>query len=88
MCKGPNFSGCRGCRFFSAVNGHERTCDYIIHTGHRRPCPIGPGCSVKEPRNKVPTVCAGDVVRGGFRSSQTEKDTLRRMSLKRWTAGT
>ena len=26
-------------------------CTYLLHTGHRRPCPAGPGCTVFEPND-------------------------------------
>ena len=34
---------CKGCIYFTA----GRCCDYIGIVGHRRPCPPGPGCTVK-----------------------------------------
>ncbi len=45
---------CRSCVFSCEVNvGEERemlrACVYILHTGHRRPCPAGKGCTVYKP---------------------------------------
>lgn len=28
-------------------------CCYILHTGHPRPCPAGPGCTVLKPGKKI-----------------------------------
>lgn len=46
--KGLVFKGnpCKDCRFF--VTG---SCSYIFIVGHRRPCPPGRECTVKERRN-------------------------------------
>lgn len=39
---------CEGCKYaFRPVKG-EFYCDYIGYTGMRRPCPIGPGCTVRD----------------------------------------
>ena len=39
---------CTGCRFFFGDWEHNRCCNYIFLTGHRRPCPPGEGCTAKE----------------------------------------
>jgi hypothetical protein len=31
---------------------HVWCCEYIFNTGHRRPCPAGPGCTVYEKRQR------------------------------------
>lgn len=36
---------CHKCRFYGK---HTKTCDYIIVTDRRRPCPPGKGCTVRE----------------------------------------
>lgn len=38
---------CAGCVYQVKV-GDSLLCDYILMTGHRRPCPFGAGCTVKE----------------------------------------
>lgn len=45
--------GCEGCRYAAPVymgDGDElmTACVYILRTGHRRPCPPGEGCTVRE----------------------------------------
>lgn len=35
---------CVGCQYYST---HTYTCDYILITGHRRPCPPGKDCTAK-----------------------------------------
>lgn len=39
---------CTGCRYFRGDFEYNRCCNYIFDTGHRRPCPPGEGCTVKE----------------------------------------
>lgn len=46
-------TGCGGCRFSVPVyigDGDELMtgCVYILRTGHRRPCPPGEACTVRE----------------------------------------
>ena len=40
---------CKGCIYYFSTSG---TCDYLIMTGKRRPCPAGKGCSVKVVKKK------------------------------------
>lgn len=44
---------CAGCVYQTLVGG-DLLCDYIMKTGHRRPCPFGMGCTVKETRGGEP----------------------------------
>lgn len=37
---------CTGCRYFFGAYEHNRCCNYIFVTGHRRPCPPGKECTV------------------------------------------
>lgn len=41
---------CRRCIYLTRVSGEKvgKACDYIGHTGHRRPCPAGTGCTVRK----------------------------------------
>lgn len=45
MAKNPD--PCKGCIYQIKFGGYW-LCDYITITGHRRPCPFGAGCTVKE----------------------------------------
>lgn len=38
---------CDGCRYKGTVGATE-TCDYLLQTGRRRPCPVGKGCTVRK----------------------------------------
>lgn len=38
---------CRGCKYAVCLSG-DWCCDYLLRTGHRRPCPSGEGCTVRE----------------------------------------
>lgn len=40
---------CAWCRFRDKTT---KTCDYILMVGHRRPCPPGPECTVKETKRR------------------------------------
>ena len=40
-------SYCKGCRHFCDA-GEFKWCNYISNTGHRRPCPAGALCTVRE----------------------------------------
>lgn len=39
---------CRSCRYFWHINESSgyMGCEYILHTGRRRPCPAGDACTV------------------------------------------
>ena len=39
---------CTGCRYFFGAWEHTRCCNYIFVAGHKRPCPPGEGCKVKD----------------------------------------
>ena len=40
---------CNGCVFKGYFNGQNLSlCEYFLRTGHRRPCPAGTGCTVKQ----------------------------------------
>ena len=45
-------------------DGYNGTCDYILITGHRRPCGFGDACTVKEAQ--------GRKMRGGGMSQEVE----------------
>ena len=49
---------CRSCRYFWHINESRgyMGCEYILHTGTRRPCPPGDACTVyrKKPAVKQP----------------------------------
>lgn len=40
---------CEGCLHFYGAYKHNRCCNYMFDTGHRRPCPPGDQCTVKRP---------------------------------------
>lgn len=44
---------CSGCWYYRGTNRHNRTCDYLLITGRRRPCPSGAGCTVRVFRKVV-----------------------------------
>ena len=42
---------CKGCMYQGHLYTSDkelRTCDYLLITGHRRPCPPGAGCTAKK----------------------------------------
>lgn len=39
-------NSCKGC-YYGTHTGELWVCDYILMTGHRRPCPPGEGCTVR-----------------------------------------
>lgn len=41
------YDACKGC-IYLGTTGPYLTCDYMLIAGPRRPCPRGPGCTVKE----------------------------------------
>ena len=44
-------AACRGCMYQGHLYTSDkelRTCDYILITGQRRPCPPGAGCTAKK----------------------------------------
>lgn len=41
---------CAGCIHYHAYFRANLCCNYIFNVGHRRPCPPGAECTVKEPR--------------------------------------
>lgn len=50
-----SWAWCRGCDHLhdeSHVGASTVCCVYILHTGHRRPCPAGEGCTVKSVRGR------------------------------------
>lgn len=38
---------CAGCVYY-VKSGEYWLCDYLLRTGHRRPCPFGAGCTAKQ----------------------------------------
>lgn len=38
---------CRGCVYLCTIYNDVRSCDYLLKTDKRRPCPAGKGCTVK-----------------------------------------
>lgn len=51
---------CAGCVYQTLVGGYL-ICDYISITGHRRPCPFGAGCIVKQTKEGEPVSKRWDV---------------------------
>ena len=47
---GKDLAYCRGCDHLTA--GTYKTCDYIVDTGHRRPCRAGDGCTCHTKKKK------------------------------------
>lgn len=44
-------SACRGCMYQGYLYAGDKApciCDYLLITGHHRPCPFGAGCTVKK----------------------------------------
>lgn len=39
---------CGGCRYRRGYTSDNKTCDYLLIEGHRRPCPPGAQCTVKK----------------------------------------
>lgn len=60
---------CKGCIYFTA----SRCCDYIGIVGHRRPCPPGPGCTVKTTGDRRRKVDYGKV-EDLYRRKKTDKE--------------
>ena len=65
--RGANLSWCaaRRCVFLSGTFNKgigasgQKTCDYILKTGHPRPCPAGEGCTVCTSSRKALEVIKG-----------------------------
>lgn len=60
---------CEGCKYaWEEYDGWR--CDYIGYTGMRRPCPIGPGCTVRDDgyrgRKQIDPVRARDLYDKGL----------------------
>lgn len=47
---------CKKCIHSCYLNGSMYSCDYILNTGHRRPCPAGKGCTEYKEIAKKKTV--------------------------------
>ena len=48
---GPSCVGCRYVGYFCSQSAYKEIpefCEYILITGHRRPCPAGPGCTARK----------------------------------------
>lgn len=43
---------CEGCRYFFGHSEGVRCCNYIFKVGHRRPCPPGAACTVRERKRR------------------------------------
>ena len=43
---------CYGCKYSCHGTGFAIYCEYIFITGHRRPCPGGKDCTVKEKQSR------------------------------------
>ena len=69
---------CKGCIYFTA----RRCCDYIGIVGHRRPCPPGPGCTVKTTGDRRRKVDYGKV-EDLYRRKKTDKGDRRHCRLRR-----
>lgn len=48
--KPPNH--CMGCAHFYGAYRDNKCCNYLFDTGHRRPCPPGAACTVREKATK------------------------------------
>ena len=44
---------CYGCKYSCMGSGWAIYCEYIFITGHRRPCPGGKDCTVKEKKSRI-----------------------------------
>lgn len=53
---------CKGCAYWCGGKTTIKTCDYMLITGKRRPCPPGEGCTVKkrEKKKAAQSVCGAD----------------------------
>ena len=48
-----NCKYCEGCKYYHMVSsGTCKYCNYIFVEHHKRPCPPGKGCTVREEREK------------------------------------
>ena len=45
---------CKGCAYWCGGPTTIKTCDYMLITGKRRPCPPGEGCTVKKREKRKP----------------------------------
>ena len=50
-----NRSPCKGCRYYVLLDNRRgrRVCYYIVMEEHRRPCPAGEGCTVRQEADDV-----------------------------------
>ena len=44
---------CYGCKYSCSGSGWLIYCEYLFITGHRRPCPGGKDCTVKEKKSRI-----------------------------------
>jgi len=54
---GPSCADCRYVGYLcsqSASKEQPEFCGYLLATGRRRPCPAGPGCTVREAAGRRP----------------------------------
>lgn len=74
---------CEGCRHLG-MTGYEKTCDYLLDTGTRRPCPAGEGCTehtAKSPKKEYSRAPQpGDFILSGRKEyKKLDKDKAREL---------
>lgn len=78
---------CAGC-VYQVKTGGCLVCDYISITGHRRPCPFGAGCTVKETEVTVRNwnkAEAFDLYQAGARDEEIAAEVgVHRQTVRRW----
>lgn len=50
VAKNEHMEYCKGCKYWFGDYEYNQCCNYIFIKGHRRPCPPGEKCTVKETR--------------------------------------
>jgi hypothetical protein len=53
MGDGRKKNPCYGCKYSCIGNDWSIYCEYIFYTGHRRPCPGGKDCTVREKKTNA-----------------------------------
>ena len=66
-------SYCEGCEHCAQMRTINAVCNYLLDTGHRRPCPSGKGCT--EHTSKKPIT----IKRGGFKGVMWNTSLAKRM---------
>ena len=68
-------SECIGCDYSFSPNNWETYCQYILNTGHRRPCKAGKGCTVRK---------TAGVARVPFSLGKPPEKRERKPIIKKW----